>query len=83
MFEGLLKNFSKQQEHWKELFDCEQLDDNLFPPNEKSITKEWPLFMKLVIIKIFRPDKLPQALQDYVFREMGKRFLSPPIFDIE
>ena len=83
LFDGLIKHFAKHAEHWREFFDCEQLDDALFPPNETSITKEWPLFMKLIIIKCLRPDKLPQAMQDYVFREMGQRFLSPPIFDIE
>lgn len=65
------------------MFDCEQLEDELFPPNDTSISKEWPSFMKLVIVKCFRPDKLPHAMQQYVHSEMGKRFLSPPIFDIE
>lgn len=39
--------------------------------------------MKLIIIKCIRPDKLPNALQEFVYTEMGQRFLSPPIFDIE
>ena len=30
-----------------------------------------------------RPDKLPQAIQQYVHQEMGQEFLNPPIFDIE
>jgi len=55
----------------------------LFPPFETSISKEYPLIMKLIIVKCIRPDKLPEAMQNYVFREMGQRFLSPPIYDIE
>jgi hypothetical protein len=71
LFDGLIKYFSKYDAQWKELCDCEQLEDFVYPPNETSISKEWPLFMKLIIIKILRPDKLPQAMQDYVVREMG------------
>lgn len=39
--------------------------------------------MKLLILKAMRPDKLGQAVQQYVHREMGQEFLTPPIFDIE
>jgi len=53
------------------LFDCEHLDDELFPPFESSMTKQYPLMMKLIIIKCMRPDKLPEAMQAFVFREMG------------
>jgi len=41
------------------MYDCEQLEDFVYPPNEANISKEWPLFMKLIIIKVLRPDKLP------------------------
>ena len=39
--------------------------------------------MKLLILKAIRPDKLGQAVQQYVHQEMGQEFLTPPIFDIE
>jgi len=39
--------------------------------------------MKLLILKAMRPDKLGQAVQQFVYQEMGKEFLTPPIFDIE
>ena len=39
--------------------------------------------MKLLILKAMRPDKLGQAVQQYVHQEMGQEFLTPPIFDIE
>ena len=75
LFDGLIRHFEKHKESWHDLYDCETLDDALFPPNEASISKEWPLFMKLIIVKVFRLDKLPELLQDYVYQEMGKEYL--------
>ena len=83
MFDGLVKSFSSQERQWKRLYDCEVLTEDLYPKNDQNITGTWSPFMKLCILKAMRPDKLGQAVQEYVHAEMGQRFLSPPIFDLE
>ena len=82
-FDPLIKNFQKNEEGWKRLYNCEILTDDLYPPNEQNISGTWSPFMKLLILKAIRPDKLGQAVQQYVHQEMGQEFLTPPIFDIE
>ena len=62
-FDPLVKNFSKNEEGWRKLFECEVLTDDLYPPNEQNITGQWSPFMKLLILKAMRPDKLGQAVQ--------------------
>lgn len=83
MFEEVIRHFDESQQHWKKLFDCEVLTDDCFPPRKGAITTSWNPFVKLLVLKAIRPDKLGQAVKEYVAHEMGSRFLSPPIFDLE
>ena len=53
-----MKNFSLCDTEWRKLYECEVLTDDLFPPNKDSIKGEWSPFMKLIILKAIRPDKL-------------------------
>ena len=82
-FDPLVKNFQKNESGWKNLYECEILTDDIYPPNEQNISGTWSHFMKLLILKAMRPDKLGQFVQQYVHQEMGQEFLTPPIFDIE
>ena len=58
LFDSLVKNFSLCDAQWRKLYECEVLTDDLFPPNKDSIKGEWSPFMKLIILKAIRPDKL-------------------------
>ena len=57
-FDPLVKNFGKFEAGWKNLYECEILTDDLYPPNEQNISGTWSPFMKLLILKAMRPDKL-------------------------
>ena len=70
-FDPLIKNFVKNEEGWRRLYECEILTDDLYPPNEANISGTWSPFMRLLILKAMRPDKLGQAIQQYVHQEMG------------
>ena len=66
-FDPLVKNFVKNEEGWRKLYECEILTDETYPVNESNISGQWSPFMKLLILKAMRPDKLGQAVQQYVF----------------
>eukprot|EP00002_Diphylleia_rotans_P012132 TRINITY_DN2375_c0_g1_i1.p1 TRINITY_DN2375_c0_g1~~TRINITY_DN2375_c0_g1_i1.p1 ORF type:complete len:4335 (+),score=913.34 TRINITY_DN2375_c0_g1_i1:198-13202(+) len=59
-------------------------DSNM--PHTQPLPQGWDTkltrFQKLVLVRIFRPEKSLNALQDFVMVEMGKRFLEPPMFDL-
>ena len=39
--------------------------------------------MKLCVLKAMRPDRLPIAIKEFVRDQMGSKFLTPPVFDLE
>lgn len=61
-FDPLIKTFDKHEEGWRALYESEILTDEIFPPNDSNITGQWSPFMKLIILKAIRPDKLGHAV---------------------
>jgi len=61
-----VKTFQAKEEGWRNLYMSEIVTDDLFPPNDQNISGKWSPFMKLLILKALRPDKLGQAVQQYV-----------------
>lgn len=35
-----------------------------------------------MILRLFRPDKIVPAVQQYIIRDMGQQFVEPPTFDL-
>jgi len=40
------------------------------------------MFQKLLLLRVFRPDKLVPAVLNFVSAELGERFVDPPQFDL-
>lgn len=78
--QGFGKSFAANPQNWKHVFDSEQ-------PYRQKIPKEWnkklTIFQKLVLIRLFRPDKMVESVNDFVFQAMGQRYMEPPPFDLE
>ena len=78
--QGFSKSFAANPQKWKHVFDSEQ-------PYRQTIPKEWneklTIFQKLVLIRLFRPDKMVESVNDFVFQAMGQRYMEPPPFDLE
>ncbi len=36
----------------------------------------------MIILKAIRPDKISQAIQNYIIEQIGKDFIDPPTFNI-
>ena len=76
--------FRDQKKEWKLLYESDgTIEDSMFPKNESAINGKWSPVLKLCLLKSFRPDKLPHAIADFVRRQMGDKFLVPPVFDLE
>ncbi|XP_059054918.1 dynein axonemal heavy chain 12 [Achroia grisella] len=78
-FTGFKDQFISNINKWKEVYDD-------LEPHNKALPAGWndklTVFQKLLVIRILRPDKLTSALSDFVEKQMGKKYITPPPFDI-
>ncbi|KAK3803952.1 hypothetical protein RRG08_059815 [Elysia crispata] len=78
-FEGIQKSFTEEPKHWKRLYDS-------LEPHHHKLPRKWNDalndFQRLIILRVFRPDKVIPAVQDFVTLKLGKSFVEPPPFDL-
>ncbi|CAF1059358.1 unnamed protein product, partial [Brachionus calyciflorus] len=71
----LVEHLRKNEENWKNYY----LDpDSCKIPYEKPLTK----FIQLIILKIFRPDKIIQGIRKFIIQNLGSKFIEPPAFSL-
>lgn len=78
-YRGIKDDFVKDAKLFKEVYDDME-------PHIKPIPGIWDsslnLFQKLLVLRVLRPDKLTIAISDFVEKTLGKKFITPPPFDI-
>ncbi|CAB3257079.1 unnamed protein product [Arctia plantaginis] len=78
-FDGFKNDFVKNVSKWKAVYDD-------LEPHTKPLPGNWndklTRFQKLLVVRILRPDKLTIAISEFVENEMGKKYITPPPFDI-
>ncbi|CAG9863347.1 unnamed protein product [Phyllotreta striolata] len=78
-FHGLLDHFLENHEKWKVLFDSGE-------PQEIDLPEPWNtnlnMLQKLVILRVFRYDKVVPAVQNFVLESIGRKYIEPPPFDL-
>jgi dynein heavy chain len=47
-----------------------------------SFFKENSFSFRLAVLRVFRPDKIVPAVQQYIIKNMGQQFVEPPTFDL-
>lgn len=68
------------QAPWKEIFDSASPAEQPLPePWEQNLTP----VQKLMVLRVLRPDKLVLAVQRFVLKEMGSKFVEAPPFDLD
>ncbi|CAG2053712.1 unnamed protein product, partial [Timema podura] len=78
-FYGFVESFTSSLSEWKEFYDLADPHLGKLPePWEQSLTP----FQHLIIIRIFRPDKIIATVTLFIEKEMGEKFVMPPPFDI-
>ncbi|XP_073827136.1 dynein heavy chain at 36C [Musca autumnalis] len=78
-FKGLRENFTANLDEWKKFFESE------IPHNFEALPTPWDkttMLQKLLLLRVFRPDKLVPAVLRFVAQEMGEKFVDPPQFDL-
>ncbi|KAL4712586.1 hypothetical protein ACJJTC_007181 [Scirpophaga incertulas] len=78
-FEGYKDNFIRMAQRWKEVYDDME-------PHNKSLPGDWDQklvdFQKLLVIRVLRPDKLTVAISNFIDKQIGRKYITPPPFDI-
>ncbi|PSN57350.1 Dynein heavy chain 7 [Blattella germanica] len=78
-FDGFVDSFKSSLEDWK-IFYKEVRPDEIHIPEPWN--KKLSNFQKLMIMRIFHPDKILLSVQHLIEKEMGKKYVTPPTFDI-
>lgn len=75
---GFVGSFRTKLGQWKEYFDYTDPHLLELPAPWNSVNR----FLKLLILRAIRPDKIADAIRLYVAQEFGEEFILPPPFDI-
>jgi len=78
-FEGIFAQLTENEEAWKELFDAVEPEKYPLPGKYNDTLSA---FQKLLVIRCMRPDKLIPAIQIFVEKIFGHKFIDPPQFDL-
>lgn len=79
-FRGFEKDFAKPEglKMFKDLFDSNAPQKSPYPGTWNDLDS----LKKMCILRGLRPDKMTEAMQDYVSEHMDVRFIQPPPFDL-
>ena len=79
-FENLPFHFENNLEEWEKITFVNNLDEFKIPNIFSNLLTD---FDKLIIYKIFRPDKLVIEIKKYIKKNLGEKFVTPPQFDLD
>ncbi|GLG96116.1 uncharacterized protein GBIM_02936 [Gryllus bimaculatus] len=78
-FKNFITDFTTYKNDFKRLFDSQA-------PHEERLIQQWENklnhFQRLLVLKSLRPDKVMNALQNYIAHFMGQRFIEPQTSDV-
>eukprot|EP00049_Salpingoeca_infusionum_P016530 m.339145 g.339145 ORF g.339145 m.339145 type:complete len:4022 (-) comp16092_c0_seq1:259-12324(-) len=77
-FGGLRDKFVLDLNAWKAVYDSAKPQDEPLP----GIASGYDDMQKLCVLRAFRPDKVVPGVQDFVERNLGRKFIEPPPFDL-
>jgi len=78
-FKGIDEYFIEYHKRFKKIFDSADAHEEPLPGewNEKLNS-----FQKMIVLKCIRPDKMVNAIQNFIVEKAGHKFIEPPTFDI-
>ncbi|XP_060076356.1 dynein axonemal heavy chain 1-like, partial [Ylistrum balloti] len=78
-FSTFADDFKNNVDGFKRIFDSGD-------PHKEDLPGEWndslDSFQKMIILKCLRPDKITNAMQEYVASNLGQRFIEPQTADL-
>ncbi|KAK2581766.1 hypothetical protein KPH14_002245 [Odynerus spinipes] len=78
-FDGFVASFRQSLTRFKEIFDTQEAHSSPFPEPWQSKLND---FQKMLILKCLRPDKIINAIQMYLTKNLGKEFVEPQTTEI-
>jgi len=75
---GFKEDFVGLEAEWRAVFESAKPFEEAFP----GTWAECSPFVRLLIMRCIRPDKIVPAVMLFVAGEMGQRFIEPPPFDL-
>lgn len=63
---------------WKKMYDS-------LTPQEHKLPSPYDVLVgldKMVVLRVFRPDKVVPAVQDFIVDNLGQSYIEPPTFDL-
>ena len=73
-------DFRSDPSRWQHIYDSANPELETLPEPWQSRLSD---FQRLLALRVVRPDKLTRAVQLYVDKAMGRKFIEPPPFDLE
>lgn len=79
-FGSLLEDIERNEKVWKKWFDHDTPESQPFPMKyEDSLSN----FQRLVLLRCFRIDRIYRAVEEFVTKCMGEKYVTPPIISFE
>ena len=80
-FASLPEDMVRDIAPWRAVYDSSQPHREVLP-GKYGEDKALSAFQLLLLMRCLRPDKVTPAVNDFVERTMGRRFVEPPPFDL-
>ncbi|XP_061175178.1 dynein axonemal heavy chain 3-like [Saccostrea echinata] len=75
---GLWEHVRDNVSEWKKMYDSLTPQDHKYPsPYDVLVGLD-----KMVVLRVFRPDKVIPAVQDFIVDNLGQSYIEPPTFDL-
>jgi dynein heavy chain, axonemal len=78
-FSSLPSLFQLRVEQWKAVFDSTDPHDRPFPSPCQDLSE----LQRLCVLRCLRRDKVELAMQRFIIRYLGEKFVDPPPFDLK
>ncbi|CAF4262296.1 unnamed protein product [Rotaria socialis] len=75
---GLMAHVKENPNKWKTLYDSPTPHEQSYPDDFNNLSS----LERLLVLRLFRPDKIVPAVQQYIIKQMGHQFVEPPTFDL-
>jgi dynein heavy chain len=78
VFSGLGDIMQSDSDDWQTWFDNEHAENAKVPGDLSTLSE----FHKLILLRVMRPDRLPNALRKWISTEMGTEYVMQPPLDM-
>ena len=78
VFADLTERVTSESEEWEEWYNQTNPESAPMPGDYSALTG----VPRLMLLRVFRPDRLPTALNDYVREQLGEDFVNQPPFNM-